>query len=99
LAEDLAVGCYLIAKTKAEGIFNISGSDLLTPYEMAIQTAQYFGLDQNLIHKADASTFTQDAKRPLRTGFILEKATRVLGYTPRSFKEGIAYLANQMAVS
>lgn len=96
LAEDLAAGCALIARQQAEGIFNISGRDVLTPYEMAIQTAEYFGLDQSLIRPADASTFRQTARRPPRTGFIIDKARTVLGYNPRSFSEGIAVLASQL---
>jgi dTDP-4-dehydrorhamnose reductase len=96
MAEDLAMGCWLLANQRAEGIFNISGRDVLTPYEMAILTANYFGLDKSLITKADASTFTQAARRPPRTGFSIEKAKRVLGYEPRSFQEGIAALAEQV---
>lgn len=96
LAEDLAVGCSLIADKEAEGIFNISGREVLTPYEMAIRTADYFGLDKSLITQADASTFTQVARRPPRTGFILDKARTVLNYAPRSFEEGIAELASQL---
>jgi dTDP-4-dehydrorhamnose reductase len=96
LAEDLAMGCYLIANQEAEGIFNISGKDLLTPYEMAIMTADYFELDKSLIAQADSSTFSQPAKRPARTGFVLDKARSILGYEPRSFTEGIAILAGQL---
>jgi dTDP-4-dehydrorhamnose reductase len=96
LAEDLAMGCYLIANQEAEGIFNISGKDLLTPYEMAMMTADYFELDKSLIAQADSSTFSQPAKRPARTGFVLDKARSILGYEPRSFMEGIAILAGQL---
>ena len=96
LAEDLAQGCFLIAEQEAEGIFNISGKDLLTPYEMAIKTADYFGLDKSLITPADSSTFSQPARRPPRTGFVLDKPRAVLGYEPRSFEEGIAVLVSQM---
>ena len=96
LAEDLAMGCYLIANQEAESIFNISGKDLLTPYEMAMMTADYFELDKSLISKADSSTFSQPAKRPARTGFVLDKARTILGYEPRSFTEGIAILAGQL---
>ena len=60
---------------------------------MAIQTADYFGLDKSLIVKTDGSKFTQLAKRPPRTGFILDKARQVLGYEPHSFTEGIAVVA------
>lgn len=96
LAEDLAMGCYLIADKEAEGIFNISGKEVLTPYEMAIKTADYFGLDKSLIAQADSSTFMQVARRPPRTGFILDKSKSVLGYDPHSFEEGIALLADQL---
>jgi dTDP-4-dehydrorhamnose reductase len=96
LAEDLAMGCWLIADREAEGVFNISGPDVLTPHEMALQTAQYFHLDATLITEADSSTFTQPAKRPPRTGFVLDKARRELGYAPRTFREGIAFLAAQI---
>lgn len=97
LAEDLAAGCTLIATQQAEGIFNISGKEVLTPYEMAIQTADYFSLDKSFINEADGSTFKQTARRPPRTGFIIDKACTQLGYNPRSFSEGIALLAEQIS--
>lgn len=96
LAEDLAMGCFLIMEKEATGVFNISGKDLLTPYEMAIQTADFFSLDKQYINKADSSTFTQPAKRPPRTGFIIEKAQTVLGYQPHSFVEGIKVMIKQI---
>jgi dTDP-4-dehydrorhamnose reductase len=96
LAEDLAKGCALIAEKEAEGIFNISGKDFLTPYEMAIMTADYFKLDKSLISQADSTTFSQPAKRPPRTGFDLSKSQQVLDYQPVSFMEGIEVLAGQI---
>jgi dTDP-4-dehydrorhamnose reductase len=96
LAEDLAMGCWLITQQEAQGIFNISGKDFLTPYDMAIATADYFHLDASYITRTDASGFTQPAARPPRTGFIIEKAQKVLGYAPHSFAEGIAILESQL---
>ncbi len=96
LAEDLAIGCYLAATKKAKGIYHISGKDFLTPYDIAIHTAAFFKLDKSLITPTDAGQFTQPAKRPLITGFIIEKARKELGYEPRSFNEGIAVLASQI---
>jgi dTDP-4-dehydrorhamnose reductase len=98
LAEDLAEGCFLIARQEARGIFNISGKDFLTPYEMAVQAAVYFNLDTSLISATDASAFTQPAKRPPRTGFDLTKSRNILGYEPRTFREGIALLASQLKI-
>jgi dTDP-4-dehydrorhamnose reductase len=96
LAEDLADGCILIAEKEAEGIFNISGKDLLNPFQMAIMTADYFNLDKSLITEVDGTKFTQPAKRPAKTGFILDKPIAVLGYNPKSFLEGIAFVAEQI---
>lgn len=96
LAEDLAMGCYLAAVKKATGIYHISGKDFLTPYDIAIATADFFKLDKSLIKATDSSKFTQPAKRPPKTGFIIDKAIKDLGYQPRSFSEGLAILASQL---
>jgi dTDP-4-dehydrorhamnose reductase len=99
LAEDLAAGCILIAEQKAEGIFNISGSDVLTPYEMAIMTADYFGLNKDLIKRTDSTQFTQPAKRPMKTGFIIDKARKQLGFEPKTFQAGIGILSKQIILA
>jgi dTDP-4-dehydrorhamnose reductase len=96
LAEDLAQGCYLAAKKKATGIYNISGKDFLTPYDIAIATADYFKLNKSLVNVTDSTKFTQPAKRPPKTGFIIDKARTDLGYEPRSFAEGLAVLESQL---
>jgi dTDP-4-dehydrorhamnose reductase len=87
--EDLARGIQLIMEKDATGIYHISGKETLTPYEMAVQVADYFGLNKALMEKVDASVFTQPARRPLKTGFIIDKAERELGYSPLSFMQGI----------
>jgi dTDP-4-dehydrorhamnose reductase len=96
LAEDLAQGCFLAAKTKAKGVYNISGDEMMTPYDIAIATADFFKLNRTLIQQTDSTKFTQPAKRPPKTGFIIEKAKRVLGYQPHSFAEGLAILQRQL---
>jgi len=96
LAEDLAMGCYLAASKKATGIYHISGEEMMTPFDIATQTAEFFKLDKSLIKPADSSTFRQPAMRPPKTGFIITKAKRELGYQPHSFKEGLAVLASQL---
>jgi dTDP-4-dehydrorhamnose reductase len=90
--EDLAKGILLIIEKKAEGIYHLSGKDLLSPYMIAVQTAAYFNLDASKIEKVDASTFSQPGRRPLKTGFVIEKARETLGYDPISFEEGLGKL-------
>jgi dTDP-4-dehydrorhamnose reductase len=87
--EDLAKGVLLIIQQQATGIYHISGKDLLTPYDIAIQVARYFNLNEALIEKVDASVFTQPAKRPSKTGFNITKAKTTLQYEPVSFVQGI----------
>jgi len=96
LAEDLAMGCYLAASKKATGIYHISGEELMTPFDIAQYTADFFKLDKSLIKAADSSTFKQPAARPLKTGFIITKAKRELGYQPHSFAEGLRMLESQL---
>lgn len=99
LAEDLADGCILIMEKEAIGIFNISGKDLLNPFQMACMTADYFGLDKSLIKEVDSNIFTQPAKRPLKTGFLIGKAEKELGYSPKSFMDGIGILSKQIKLA
>ena len=96
LAEDLAQGCWLVAKHKATGIFHISDEEVYTPYEMALLVARHFKLDESLISRTDSQAFTQPARRPPRTGFIIEKAKQQLGYQPHSFEEGLAVVEKQI---
>jgi dTDP-4-dehydrorhamnose reductase len=88
-AGDLALGISLVAEHNAGGIWHISGADLLTPYEMAVKTANYLNLDISLMTRVTAESFSQPARRPLKTGFMIDKAQRELGYTPVSFEKGL----------
>lgn len=88
-AGDLSAGIVLMVNKAAGGIYHLSGKDIVTPFEMAVQTAQFLSLDPSLIQKVDASTFSQPALRPPKTGFNIGKAKRDLGYDPISFAEGL----------
>jgi dTDP-4-dehydrorhamnose reductase len=74
----------------ARGIFHLSGKDILTPYQMAILIAKHLHLNESLIEPVDASIFTQIGKRPLKTGFVIDKAVNELGYDPTSFKNALS---------
>ncbi|HVI49120.1 MAG TPA: SDR family oxidoreductase [Chitinophaga sp.] len=96
LCQDLAEGCRLIADKKATGYFNISGNEILTPYDMAIKTAEYFNLDTALVEKISAKSLAQPAPRPAKTGLIITKAETELGYRPHSFAEGLEIVAAEL---
>jgi dTDP-4-dehydrorhamnose reductase len=87
--EDLATGIVSILEKKATGIYHLSGNDVLTPYKMACKAADYLGLNKSLIKKVTAASFSQPAKRPPKTGFVIDKAKKQLGFTPISFEQGL----------
>jgi dTDP-4-dehydrorhamnose reductase len=96
LAEDLAAGVVLAIEKEATGVYHVSGKEMMTPYEIAIRTAMHFGLPESLITETDSTHFTQPAKRPLKTGFVIDKAVRELGYRPRSFSEALSLMEAQL---
>ena len=87
--EDLAKGILLVVEKKATGIYHISGEEGMSPFEMATAVADYLQLDKSLMTEVNADTFTQPAQRPLKTGFVIDKAKQALGYQPISFKEAL----------
>jgi dTDP-4-dehydrorhamnose reductase len=95
LAEDLAKGCILIAKKEAVGIYHLSGKDIMSIVELVRRVAKYYKLDESYIEEITTASLNQAAKRPPRTGFILNKAVNELGYNPVSFEEGIKFLESQ----
>jgi len=97
LVEDLAKGCQLILDAGAHGIYNIAGREYLTPFDVAIATADVFALDKNLISPTNASEFIEIAQRPLKTGFDISKAKNELGYEPVSLERGIITVKDQLA--
>jgi dTDP-4-dehydrorhamnose reductase len=99
LAEDLAQGCILTAIKGKKGIFNISGKNIMSVLELVYAVADYWKLDKTLVTPIKSATLNQAAKRPPRTGFILDKARKELGYEPHSFMEGLAVLDKQLGDS
>lgn len=96
LAEDLADCCLLAVEHEAQGVFNVSGKDMMSISELVARVADFWGLDKSLINEISAATLNQAAKRPVRTGFILDKAMTQLHYQPHSFEEGLAIVDEQL---
>lgn len=96
LSEDLAQGCILTAMKSAEGIFHISGTETKSILDWAYTIADFWKLDKSFINPVTSAELNQPAKRPPMTGFILDKAKKVLGYNPHSFMEGLQIIDKQL---
>lgn len=92
LAEDLAMGCFLAAAQRAQGIYNIAGKDYMSVIELVERVAKFYGYSTDCINRVDSSTLNQPAKRPPITGLDITKAISTMGYQPHSFEEGLALL-------
>ena len=96
LAEDLADACILAIKKTEYGIFHVSGKETMSIYEMVERIRKYYGLNNTNLNRISTSTLDQKAKRPPRTGFILNKAKSILGYNPHSFEECLSIIKGQL---
>jgi dTDP-4-dehydrorhamnose reductase len=96
LAEDLADICILAAKKKAYGIFNASGKDIMSIYEIVERIAKHYGNSTENLNKISTATLKQKAGRPPKTGFILDKSINELGYNPHSFEECLTIIDQQL---
>jgi len=96
LAEDLADICILAAKKKAYGIFNASGKDMMSIYEIVERIAKHYGNSTENLNKISTATLKQKAGRPPKTGFILDKSINELGYNPHSFEECLTIIDQQL---
>jgi dTDP-4-dehydrorhamnose reductase len=96
LAEDLAAACIAAVKKEVQGVFNVSGKDLMNMVELVQQVADFWHLDASLIKPISSASLNQAAQRPPKTGFVLTKAISQLGYQPHSFIEGLALVDAQL---
>ena len=96
LAEDLADCCLLAVEHDARGVYNASGKDFMSIAELVYSVADFWQLDKSLVTELSSASLNQDARRPVRTGFILDKAIKELGYQPHSFEAGLKLLDQQI---
>jgi len=96
LAEDLAQGCALAAEKRTQGVFNISGKDFMSVFDLVYRVADFWQLDKSLMSISTSEGIKQPAKRPPITGFRLDKAIKELGYKPHSFEEGLKIVDEQL---
>lgn len=93
--DDLCKACLTAVERDAEGIFHVSGDELMSVFEMAEQIADFWGLDKLLLSPIPASTIGHDKNRPVKTSFILNKARTELGYQPTPFADALAEIDTQ----
>jgi dTDP-4-dehydrorhamnose reductase len=65
-------------------------------YEIVERIAKHYGNTTENLNKISTATLNQTAGRPPKTGFILDKARKILGYNPHSFEECLTIIDKQL---
>jgi dTDP-4-dehydrorhamnose reductase len=97
LAEDLASACIESVLKGFGGLFHVSGPETKCILDLAYEVCDCFGLDKSLIVPVSSAVLNQPAKRPPKTGFIIEKARKDLKFNPVSFVAGLEIVKQQLA--
>lgn len=71
------------------GIFHISGEEFLSRFDFARKVAVAFGYDPSLIGPEESTRAGLIALRPLKGGLKIDKAQKVLAYSPHSVEEAL----------
>jgi dTDP-4-dehydrorhamnose reductase len=93
---DCANGIWKIIELSKTGIYNFAGKDCMSRYEMAMETARAWGLDEDLIEPVKNAYFKDIAPRPFNTCYDTTKMGTELGIKPRSFKEGLMLMKKEV---
>lgn len=88
------VASALIGKNKT-GIYHVVGSDYINRYEMAIKTAEVFGLEKKLIRPIKSSELKLPAKR-VNVHLDNKKAQQDSGIRLLGFTEGLKEMRSSM---
>ena len=75
-----------------DGILHAGGSSYLSRYDIAIETARHFGLDEGLLTPITTADLGQTARRPLRGGLKIDLAVSKLKTRLLEFDEALSLM-------
>lgn len=96
--DDLAGAILSITDKNKTGIYNIAGAELMDRFNFTLKIASYFDLDSSLIQPVLTSEFAQQARRPLKSGLITEKAAEEIGYIPTPMTETFRLMKEESGI-
>lgn len=94
--DDIAFAIDQLIQQNAAGIYHVTGSQSLSPYEQGIKITEIFNLDKNLIGQTTRAEFFKDrAPRPFSLAMNNAKI-RKLDVNMRTFEEGLVEIKRQI---
>jgi dTDP-4-dehydrorhamnose reductase len=86
---DICKGIDLLLQINIHETFHFAGSEIITPYDMALTVARVTGLNEKLIEPVTADVFPEMVRRAKDSGLLIERAVEMLGYQPHLFEIGV----------
>lgn len=93
-AKSCAEAIWKLLAQDSRGVFHLGGPETMSLYDLAMKTAQSFGLDDSLISRASSADFKTLAPRPRDTHFCLDKA-KDLGIELMTVEAGLLDMQQQ----
>ena len=94
--DDLAGVLDYFFQNNMEGVYHATGSDSLSPYDIARKISEIFGSDFNLIDKTTLTDFFEGrARRPFHLALKNDKI-RKLGIEMMTFEEGLLQIKKEI---
>ena len=85
----------IIKLQKWNEIYNVAGRDCISRYQLALEVADVFSLDNKLINPVKSSFFKTIAPRPKNTCFKTTKMETELKIIPLSIREGLQRMVHE----
>ena len=92
LVDDLVKSIIEIIRLKISGLYHATGKTCINRYEFALDLADKFGYDKNLIKSVTSAQKKQDAPRPISTCLSSSKLEDLINYQFCNIKNGISFI-------
>lgn len=95
LVDDLAQSIFKIIDLNISGLYHAVGKTCLSRYEFALNLADKFGLDKNLIKGVTSLEKKQEAPRPSKTCLDAQKLENLIGFDFCNVDDGISFIVKK----
>jgi dTDP-4-dehydrorhamnose reductase len=97
LIDDIAHAFDKIIELKPQGIYHVTGSTALSPFELAQKVAVAYGFGKDVVKEGSLTEYLKTASRPFARKVAMDnsKAAKDLGLTFATVDEGLAEIKKQ----
>ena len=97
LIDDIARAFDKIIARKPQGILHVTGSSVLSPFQLAQKVATSYGFDPSVVKEGSLTEYVKTSPRPFarNAGMSNHKAEMILGLHFASIDEGLAEIKKQ----